>query len=207
MMKATRQHMPSTTEPGDRLERLLARVSQRDHDAFEQVYKLTSAHLFGVAFRILKRADHAEEVLQEAYVNIWNQAGSYGAGLAAPMTWLISVVRNKALDWLRHHKAELQSTDRMDDGDEERLLGADEGGDPLALLMQASAGMHIERCMGTLEATQRQSLALAFYDGLSHAELAAHLRAPLGTVKAWVRRGLDKLKKCLENCDVAVEGM
>src|SRR6202008_2694410 len=103
-------HTSLPTDPNERLERLLARVSLRDHEAFELVYKLTSSHLFGVALRILKRGDHAEEVLQDAYVNIWNQAGSYGAGLAAPMTWLISVVRNKALDWLRHHKAEQQST-------------------------------------------------------------------------------------------------
>ncbi len=198
---------PQSTDPNERLERLLARVSLRDHDAFESVYKLTSAHLYGVALRILKRGDHAEEVLQDAYVNIWNQAGSYGAGLYSPMTWLISVVRNKALDWLRQHKSEQQSTDRMDDGDDERLLGAQEGSDPLDLLMQASADMHIERCLGTLEAAQRQSVALAFYDGLSHAELAAHLRAPLGTVKAWVRRGLDKLKKCLESCGLAAEAM
>jgi RNA polymerase sigma-70 factor (ECF subfamily) len=198
--------MPAAIDPNERLERLLARVSQRDHDAFEHVYRLTSAHLFGVALRILKRGDHAEEVLQEAYVNIWHQAGSYGAGLATPMTWLISVVRNKALDWLRHHKPEHQSTERMDEGDHERLGGVDERGDPLALLMHASAGMHIERCMGSLEAAQRQSLALAFYDGMSHAELAAHLRAPLGTVKAWIRRGMDKLKKCLELCGIAPEG-
>lgn len=192
--------MPLATEPNERLERLLARVSQRDHNAFELVYKLTSAHLYGVALRIVQRDDHAEEVLQEAYVNIWNQAGSYAAGLAAPMTWLISVVRNKALDSLRHHQSERQSTQHLDDGDDERLLGGDARLDPLALLLQASAGMHIERCMGSLEAMQRQSVALAFYDGLSHAQLSIHLRTPLGTVKAWVRRGMDKLKKCLESC-------
>jgi RNA polymerase sigma-70 factor (ECF subfamily) len=199
--------MPGSIDPNARLERLLARVSQRDHEAFEHVYKLTSAHLFGVAMRILKRVDHAEEVLQDAYINIWNQAGSYSAGLVAPMTWLISVVRNKALDWLRQHKTEQLSTDRMDDGDAERLLGAGERerDDPLALLLQASAGSHLEHCMAGLEAPQRQSVALAFYEGMSHAELSVHLRTPLGTVKAWVRRGMEKLKKCLESCGFAAQ--
>ncbi len=201
------QQPPASPDPNQRLERLLARVSQRDYDAFELVYKLTSAHLFGVALRILKRGDHAEEVLQDAYINIWNQAGSYSAGLAAPMTWLISVVRNKALDWLRQHKAETQSTGRLEQGDDERVLGAGERDDPLTLLLRASAGLHIQHCMAGLEATQRQSVALAFYDGLSHAELAVHLRTPLGTVKAWVRRGMDKLKKCLELCGIAPQEM
>ena len=195
----------SPNDRNDRLVRLMARVALRDHDAFEEVYKLTSAHLLGIAVRILNRRDHAEEVLQDAYVNIWNQASSYAAGLATPMTWLISVVRNKALDWLRQHKSEHQSTDSMDDGDHETLAGADERSDPLAMLSQASQGLQIERCMATLEAAQRQSLALAFYDGLSHAELALHLRAPLGTVKAWVRRGIDRLKKCLDAAGTAPE--
>jgi RNA polymerase sigma-70 factor (ECF subfamily) len=191
--------MSTPLSPNDRLVRLMARVAQRDHAAFEEVYKLTSGHLLGIAVRILNRRDHAEEVLQEAYVNIWNQAGSYAAGLATPMTWLISVVRNKALDWLRQHKTEQQSTESMADGDHEILAGVDERSDPLAMLSLATQGLQIERCMSNLEAAQRQSLALAFYDGLSHAELALHLRAPLGTVKAWVRRGMDRLKKCLDS--------
>src|SRR4051812_41709075 len=113
------ENMPSFTDPSERLERLLARVSQRDHDAFELVYKLTSAHLFGIALRIMKRVDHAEEVLQEAYFNIWNQAGSYSAGLVTPMTWLISVVRNKALDGLRQRKSELPSSGGFGDADDQ----------------------------------------------------------------------------------------
>jgi RNA polymerase sigma-70 factor (ECF subfamily) len=112
-------------------------------------------------------------------------------------------VRNKALDWLRQHKSERHSTEQLDDGDHERLLGGGERDEPLKLLLQASAGMHIELCMASLDANQRQSVALAFYDGLSHAELSLHLRSPLGTVKAWVRRGMDKLKKCLEHCGIA----
>ena len=187
------------------LTRLLARTAARDHAAFKELYDLTSAHLFGVALRILNRRERAEEVLQEAYVNVWNQAGSYAAGLSAPMTWLTSVVRNKALDWLRHLKRADESTlVLIDDAGEDYLdQMADPRADPQELLSQATEGLRLRHCLGTLDAPQRQSLALAYYDGLSHSELAAHLNAPLGTVKAWVRRGLDKLKQCLEHAGTA----
>ena len=187
------------------LTRLLARTAARDHAAFKELYDLTSAHLFGVALRILNRRERAEEVLQEAYVNVWNQAGSYAAGLSAPMTWLTSVVRNKALDWLRHLKRADESTVVLiDDAGEDYLdQMADPRADPQELLSQATEGLRLRHCLGTLDAPQRQSLALAYYDGLSHSELAAHLNAPLGTVKAWVRRGLDKLKQCLEHAGTA----
>ncbi|MBK6294898.1 MAG: sigma-70 family RNA polymerase sigma factor [Rhodoferax sp.] len=191
--------------PNERLTRLLGRTAARDHAAFKELYDLTSAHLFGVALRIVNRRERAEEVLQEAYVNVWNQAGSYAAGLSAPMTWLTSVVRNKALDWLRNLKRADESTVVLIDETGENYLDqmADPRADPQELLSQATDGLRLRHCLGTLDARQRQSLALAYYDGLSHSELAAHLNAPLGTVKAWVRRGLDKLKQCLEHAGTA----
>ncbi len=191
--------------PNERLTRLLGRTAARDHAAFKELYDLTSAHLFGVALRIVNRRERAEEVLQEAYVNVWNQAGSYAAGLSAPMTWLTSVVRNKALDWLRNLKRADESTVVLIDETGENYLDqmADPRADPQELLSQATDGLRLRHCLGTLDAPQRQSLALAYYDGLSHSELAAHLNAPLGTVKAWVRRGLDKLKQCLEHAGTA----
>jgi len=182
-------------QKSEQLSRLLARVGQRDHAAFEQVYRLTSAHLYGVALRILNRRDLAEEVLQEAYVNVWHQANSYAAGLATPMTWLISVVRNKALDWLRHNRIADESTRSLTDDEDQAQHVVDERADPAALFLQAAEKSGIRHCMATLEAAQRQSLALAYYDGLSHAELAVHLQAPLGTVKAWIRRGLEKCEE------------
>ena len=190
----------------EHLARLLSRVALHDHRAFEQLYGLTSAHLFGVALHILKRQDRAEEVLQEAYVNVWNQAGSYASGLASPMTWLISVVRNKALDWLRHVKLADESTAPLTDDEEDFIHQiADESAGPQELFSQATERMRLQHCMAALETAQRQCLALAYYNGLSHAELAAHLETPLGTVKAWIRRGLEKLKKCLDCANTAPE--
>ncbi|MBC8119000.1 MAG: sigma-70 family RNA polymerase sigma factor [Burkholderiaceae bacterium] len=176
----------------------LARVALGDRAAFASVYQATSAHLFSVALRILNRRDVAEDVLQEAFVSVWHHAGSYQAASGQPMTWLISIVRNKALDVVRsasvrHEVARPVTTD----GDEIDI--ADERPNPLQLLTQATDALAIRGCMEALDASHRQCLALAYYHGMSHSEIATHVRAPLGSVKAWVRRGLERLKTCMEN--------
>ena len=176
----------------DPLVALLAASAQGDRSAFEQLYRQTSAKLFGVALRIVRRRDLAEEVLQECYIRIWNRAGDYREGLAAPMTWMASIVRNRTLDWLRRPNLEVTDVD----GEMAAGVAADEPG-PLGALEQSRDGAALARCLAELEAKQRQAILLAFHDGLSHSELAAHLREPLGTVKTWVRRGLAKLKTCL----------
>jgi len=171
----------------------LARTALGDRAAFERVYSATSAHLFGVALRILRRNDLAEEVLQEAFVNVWHHADSYDAAASQPMTWLISVVRNKAFDHLRSHAR--HEAERLDAALEEDLPDEREG--PLQMLTRATDAMRIRGCLETLQPSYRQSLALAFYHGLSHAEIARQLHAPLGSVKSWVRRGLERIKQCL----------
>ena len=178
---------------GDPLAELLAGCARRDPASLARLYELTSAKLFGVALRILRREDWAEDVLQECYLRFWNHAGAYKAGLAAPMTWMSSIVRNRSLDWLRRPGFEVPDTD----GAIAATTPSDVAG-PLAELERAGDAAAIARCLQTLDAKQRQAIALAFYDGLSHSELARHLREPLGTVKTWVRRGLLRLKSCLE---------
>jgi RNA polymerase sigma-70 factor, ECF subfamily len=174
------------------LARLLEAAARRDRQAFARVYSLTSAKLFGVALRILRREDWAEEVLQECYVSIWTHAPDYRPALAAPMTWMTSIVRNRCLDWVRRPRLEVAD----EDGAIAESTESENPG-PLAELERAKDAQAVSRCMKSLEAKQRQAIALAFYDGLSHSELAQHLREPLGTVKTWVRRGLMKLKDCL----------
>jgi RNA polymerase sigma-70 factor (ECF subfamily) len=178
------------------LARLLAQVALRDRRAFEQVYQATCAHLLGVAFRILSQRERAEEVLQEAFMNVWHNAAGFNAAVASPMTWLINIVRNKAIDTLRSGKTERASTIALDD--EAHDIAADDALQPQQLLDESLAKLKIDGCMAELGASQRQALALAYYRGMVHTEIAAALNAPLGTVKAWVRRGLDKLKGCLE---------
>jgi len=186
------------TPENQRLVNLLARVALRDQQAFKELYDLTSAHLYGVALRYLRTASTAEEILQEAYINVWQQAGTYAATLSSPMTWLISVVRNKALDHLRKFKRETETTESVDTAGEGQVEAIAEHADPHELFSAATEAIVLRRCVALLDAPQRQSLALAFYDGLSHSELAEHLRVPLGTAKAWVRRGLERLRKCIE---------
>ncbi|HKC45433.1 MAG TPA: sigma-70 family RNA polymerase sigma factor [Burkholderiales bacterium] len=180
-----------------RLAELLEACARQDRAAFAQLYQATAAKLFGVAVRILRRDDWAEEVLQDCFVSIWSHAGSYSPGLSAPMTWMTSIVRNRCLDWLRRPKVEvvLQREDE-DAEDPIEAVPSDEPG-PLDQLARSADAKALADCLARLEAKQRQAIMLAFYDGLSHSELASHMRQPLGTVKTWVRRGLERLKACL----------
>jgi RNA polymerase sigma-70 factor, ECF subfamily len=179
----------------DALGDLLSRSALGDREAFARLYQATSAKLYGVALRILRREDWAEEVLQECYVSVWRHASEYNASRATPMTWMTSIVRNRCLDWLRRPNP-LPLEVLGNEGAEEAIQ--DSGPGPLDTLERTREAGAVARCLRGLEAKQRQAIALAFYDGLSHAELALHLREPLGTVKTWVRRGLAKLRSCLE---------
>jgi RNA polymerase sigma-70 factor (ECF subfamily) len=179
------------------LQRLLSRVALGDRKAFRALYEATSASLFGVAVRILNRRDRAEEVIQDAFVNVWQRASSYSQAASQPMTWLTAIVRNRALDVLRSESARPAAPLHEDD-DGTVLEPPDERPDPLGLLERAVDEVRIRECLGDIRGPQRQCLALAYYHGLSHSEVAARLAAPIGSVKVWIRRGLDRLKRCLD---------
>lgn len=177
------------------LAQLLSRVALGDRAAFEQVYKRTCAHLLGVAVRVLHNTDRAEEVLQESFMSVWHNAASYNASVAQPMTWLINITRNKAIDALRSGKTESSHTQALDEA--ALQVAGDSLLEPQQWLDRSLTHAHIGACMNSLSAAQRQALALAYYRGLAHPEIAEALAVPLGTAKAWVRRGLDKFKNCL----------
>ena len=176
-----------------RLAELLAQCALRNQRAFADLYGLTSAKLYGVALRILRRQDWAEDVLQECYVNIWNHAGNYAAQKSAPLTWMTSIVRNRCLDWLRRPRTEATGADY----DVAVEAWQDDSPGPMDQLISAADAQALARCLQQLEGKQRQSIMLAFFHGMSHSELAGHMKQPLGTVKTWVRRGLERLKGCL----------
>jgi len=186
------------------LAQLLSRSALGDRTAFKRLYDLSCDHLYAVILRIQRDRNLAEDLLQEVYVSAWKAAGGFDAQRAQPLTWLTHIARNKAIDSLRRAQAQprLESVHGHDDDDDDRpdldQRLADDAPGPAALLERASDARQLGHCMEGLSAQQRQSVALAFFDGLSHAEVAEQLRQPLGTVKSWVRRALTSLKGCLE---------
>ena len=195
----------SRTAAGDRnarLSALLARVALADQRAFEEVYRQTGAHLYAVALRIVRDTSIAEEILQEAYVNVWHHAGTYDAARSQPFTWLTSIVRNRCLDLQRRREIDTITFDSGDDDTPDMEYPSD-GPTPVEMLLSAADSRSVRDCVDSLDAGPKQAIALAFFQGLSHGELAAHLREPLGTVKSWVRRGLEKLRRCLDAAGAA----
>ena len=189
------------TDRSAQLAELLARTALSDQRAFTDLYRLTAPHLYGVAVRILRESSLAEDMLQEAFVSVWHHAGSYNAAKAKPQTWLTSIVRNRCLDRLRRREPDTVTMTRDEDESEIEFPGP--GPTPVELLLSGADAHSVRECVDGLDGGQKQAIALAFFQGLSHAELAEHLRQPLGTVKSWVRRGLERLKKCLEGAGFA----
>jgi RNA polymerase sigma factor (sigma-70 family) len=181
---------------------LLARAGLGDRRAFAALYERSSGHLFAVVLRIQRDRAVAEDLLQEVYVAVWKAAASFDAARAQPLTWLTSIARNRAIDSLRRQQTQPQTESTTRAEDDERPDAAETMADhspgPLELLGRASDARQLGQCMEALSPPQRQSVALAFFDGLSHAEVAERLCEPLGTVKSWVRRALMSLKSCLE---------
>lgn len=186
--------------PADVLAELIAATARGDERAFRRLYRATADALFGVALRVCRRRDWAEEVLQESFVSVWRHAARYDRDKGAAMTWLIRIVRNQAIDSIRpthpdgferKHAVELPDDDALD-----ALVDA-AAVDGAEVFDYARRAERLSACLAALDARQRQSLVLAFFHGLSHGDLARHLRQPLGTVKAWVRRGLARLAACM----------
>lgn len=174
------------------LEPLLARVADGDRDALESIYRHTSAKLYGVCLRILKDRNEAEDVLHEVYVSLWRRARSYDEAQGRAIAWLTTVARNRAIDRLRSRAAsrETATVDGMEFVDET----------PSAF-QQVQSGQErtaLERCLGELDERSRQAIRTAFYEGVTYEQLAARWDVPLGTMKSWIRRGMIRLRGCLE---------
>ena len=185
-----------------RVASLLSRVAMGDQRAFAEFYALTAPHLYGVALRILKNAGAAEAILQEAYVNVWQHAASYEVAKSQPMTWLTSIVRNRCLDQLRRRELDTVAL-AADEDDAPEIDVPDDRMTPAEMLLAGADARAVRGCVDTLDAGAKQAIALAFYQGLSHAEVASHMREPLGTIKSWIRRALGRLKECLDRAGAA----
>ncbi len=167
---------------------LMQAIAAGDKRAFEALYRRYSPYLFAIALRMLHRRGWAEEVLHDSFLTVWQRAASFDPALSAPKTWLTNIVRNRAIDYLR-----LQDN-RVIELEEEALSDAD---DPTQDSPFRSESRRLADCMDQLQPEQRQSIRLAYYQGLSHSEIAQHLQQPDGTVKSWIRRALAQLKECV----------
>ena len=178
------------------LPELLARVALGDRAAFRALYDATQRSLFPVARRITRNESWADEVLQESYMTVWHRAATFDSGKASPMTWMTTIVRNRALD--RVSLASARHEAGMPD-EELEALWTDRPLDDDASVWADDAALHarLHDCVGHLEARQRQTVALCYLNGMSHSEVADHLRQPLGSVKGWIRRAMLHLKNCL----------
>jgi len=175
------------------LQDLLGAVAAGDQAAFQSLYQATSAKLFGVVLRLVARRDLAEEVLQETYLRIWDRAADYRSERGSPMAWMMTIGRNRAIDCRRRLWRE-----RPFHSDDEAVARPDPAPDPLDWAIAGAEARRVELCLEQLDKAQRDCLVLAICDGLTHDELSRRLERPLGTVKSWMRRGLDRLKLCLE---------
>ena len=201
-----RRYIKLATPEPQQLKIWLELTARQDRNAFRELYKATSPKLFGFALRILNKRELAEEALQEGFVNIWTNASSYQASLATPMTWMITIVRNKALDILRRadHAIEIDADNFMDSGMQE-ILESIESTRPTpseALLLSQNATA-LASCFQRLEGSHRQAIVMAFYYDLSHSEVSEQMKLPLGTIKTWIRRGLERLRLCLTKLEDA----
>ena len=177
-------------------------AARRDGADFRALYDATSAKLFGFALRILQKRELAEEALQDTFVAVWNNAASYQSELAAPMTWLSTIVRNKAFDILRRSDSAVEIDGAQFDSEVMNAL-QDPQATPIEALQMSGDAKALAVCMAALKGPQRQVVGLAFYHDLSHSEVAQHMAMPIGTVKTWIRRSLERLKKCLEKREQA----
>lgn len=174
-----------------RLTDALVRTGANDARAFRLVYRLTAAKLFGICLRICGERKAAEDVLQDIYLTVWNRADGFDATRGSAIAWLSTIARNRSIDWRRANRPYATS----DAGLAEIADDAPSAPDRM-LLDERERMLHL--CLEELEGRQRSAIRTAFFDGLTYAELAERAAVPLGTMKSWVRRGLLRLRECLD---------
>ncbi|HET6234141.1 MAG TPA: sigma-70 family RNA polymerase sigma factor [Acetobacteraceae bacterium] len=169
---------------------LIQRCAGQDRAALRLLYDRQAARLYGIALRLTRQSALAADVVHDAFIAVWQRAASFDPNRGSATSWLVSIVRHRAIDIIRRRDREVP--------DDALPEAADSDPDPLARLVESDDAASLHRCLGTLEDDKRRMILLAFVDGLSHSELAVRLAIPLGTVKSSIRRGLAALKRCLE---------
>jgi RNA polymerase sigma-70 factor (ECF subfamily) len=175
------------------ISQLIAEVAGANERSLKELFDRTSPKLFGICLRILHDKQEAEDALQEVFVSVWRRAGSFDAGRSSPITWLATIARNRSIDRLR-----ASSRLRTMAPSDEALDVIDTSADSFALASLAQDGARLHTCLEKLDPKQNGAIREAFFDGFAYSQLAERAGVPLGTMKSWIRRGLQSLKKCLE---------
>ena len=173
------------------LAKTMAAVARGDRAAFRLLYQGTAAKLYGICLRLLRDEAEAQDVRQEIYVTVWRKAAQFDAGKASVITWLSTLARNRSIDRLRARRAPADDLDAAEEI-------ADDGPSAFEVVEQEQDAARLGHCLDELEERARAMIRAAFFDGLTYADLAAREEVPLGTMKSWIRRGLLRLRGCLE---------
>lgn len=171
--------------------KLIVRISMRDRAAFDALYRLTSTKLFGVCLRVLNDRAEAEEALQEVYVKVWSKADRFAVSDLSPISWLVAVARNHAIDRIRQRRRPTVDLDQAIDV-------ADAAPDPEARAAAGEERRRLNACLEELDGERAAAVRGAYLTGESYAELAERHKVPLNTMRTWLRRSLLKLRECLE---------
>ena len=187
-------HRPADSDAGRTpgLEALLQACASGDQTALHSLYKGTAPQLFGIALRILRRRELAEEIVQDTFVRVWRSAHTFDPGRGTAMAWLARIVRNRCIDVLRQRGRETPLDGASIEDCEDPLSS------PADLAALSRDARRLQECLGELEENSRKVLGLVYYEGMTYQEAAVHVGAPLGTVKSWVRRSLVRLRDCME---------
>ncbi|MCH9675671.1 MAG: sigma-70 family RNA polymerase sigma factor [Gammaproteobacteria bacterium] len=171
---------------------LLRETGQGDLQSFEKLYGLSAPKLFSLCRQLMQSDALAEEILQESFVQIWREAHRYDQRRASAFTWMATIARHKAIDELRRRAREHRGRESLAAQPSPQLPGL------LDTLLDDAQTRALDRCLNQLSARQKETIVLAFFRGLTHSELAKSLSAPVGSIKSWIRRGMEQLKLCLQ---------
>jgi RNA polymerase sigma-70 factor (ECF subfamily) len=192
-MDSPSQPAAATIDP-----KLLARVVKGDHQAFSQLYDQSSSLLFTLALRILGHREDAAELLQEVYLEVWRKVSRYDVGRGTPVAWLITLTRSRAIDRLRARGSRAAAGESLDTASVTQV--ADRAPSPFEAQADQELRKLVGNALGSLPPAQQQAIELAYYEGLTHMEIAARLNQPLGTVKTRIKLGMSKLRETLRDC-------
>jgi RNA polymerase sigma-70 factor, ECF subfamily len=173
-------------------EALLQACASGDRAALQKLYAATAAQLFGLALSILRSRELAEDVVQDSFLLVWRYAHSFDHRRGTAMAWLARIVRNQCLDQLRRRGREAPLDETF------MQSWQDPAPNPADLTALSREARRLKGCLDELDEGPRKSMILAYYEGLTFAEVSGRLGAPLGTVKSWIRRGLIQLRDCME---------